>query len=84
VTPVAPEAPAKKKGGRPKAAAPKERASRFYIELSSEGLALLRDMTEPRGGFNRAKTAVLEEAIRRMHAVDVMVPKRKRQKVEEP
>jgi hypothetical protein len=67
-----------KKPGRKKldGAAP-ARERRFYIMLSPEGLRLLREMAEPRGGFASAKAAVLEEAIRRMHSVDDMIKRRK-------
>ncbi len=69
---------ARKKSDRP---AP-ERAQRFYISLSAEGLAMLREMADKRGGLALAKAAVLEEAIRRMHDQDTLLKRNKRQREE--
>ncbi len=74
-------ADAPKKPGAPKAKPPPP-GTRVQIHLSADAASMLIEMCGPRGGRVKATAPVIEEAIRRMYAVDEMVAKgrKKREK----
>lgn len=59
----------------------RERKPRFVLQLSDKGHARLFEMAEARGGYVRAKIAVIEEALTRMHAEDELLHGIKKRRV---